>query len=402
MSGPAHDRARCSPLPASAQAADLYVNPHAAGCSDAVGPRRRGQRRRRRGARRRRRSGLARPGDVVHLASATYGAQLRPLSSGTAGAADRLPGRRARRDRCAPAGTVGVMLTGVHDVVLRGFTVRAGGPAGDLGRRREPHPDRSHDRWRTTRRGGADQGRDSGHDHAFATDQQRPRRPARHEPGARHDAERVARQRNGHDGERYDGDGVELEQHRRARDGQPRSRATATASASSTASTPAARPTQLHDHRATRSAPTPAPTSRPRAARRSWPTTASKSGLFGVVLSDNPAPVTVQYNLIQGRFQHGVLLTTGHTAARVRGCGTTPCSRRAARPRSGNASAVFVASAAQLELRNNLFAYTNSRCARHGAHDQRPLARRQLRLEHELVLEHRPARVAAWPGTARA
>ena len=31
------------------------------------------------------------------------------------------------------------------------------------------------------------------------------------------------------------------------------------------------------------------------------------SSLFGVVLSDNPAPVTVQYNLIQGRFQHGVL-----------------------------------------------------------------------------------------------
>ena len=34
-------------------------------------------------------------------------------------------------------------------------------------------------------------------------------------------------------------------------------------------------------------------------------------------------------------------------------------SRPAARRRSGNASAVFVASAAQLELRNNLLAYTN-------------------------------------------
>jgi len=70
-------------LPASAQAADLYVDPHAAGCSDVVGPDVAGH------------AatpwcsptpafGLARPGDVVHLASATYGAQLRPLSSGTA------------------------------------------------------------------------------------------------------------------------------------------------------------------------------------------------------------------------------------------------------------------------------------------------------------------------------
>ena len=70
-------------VPVSAQAADLYVNPHAAGCSDVVGPDVAGH------------AatpwcsptpalGLARPGDVVHLASATYGAQLRPLSSGTA------------------------------------------------------------------------------------------------------------------------------------------------------------------------------------------------------------------------------------------------------------------------------------------------------------------------------
>ena len=82
------------------------------------------------------------------------------------------------------------------------------------------------------------------------------------------------------------------------------------------------------------------------------------SGLFGVVLSDNPAPVTVQYNLIQGRFQHGVLLTTGHTAARARLWNNT-VQQTGRSTRSGNASAVFVASATLLELRNNLFAYTN-------------------------------------------
>ena len=68
------------------------------------------------------------------------------------------------------------------------------------------------------------------------------------------------------------------------------------------------------------------------------------SGLFGVVLSDNPAPVTVQYNLIQGRFQHGVLLTTGHTPARARLWNNT-VQQTGRSTRSGNASAVFVASA---------------------------------------------------------
>src|ERR1700710_1843498 len=71
-------------LPASAQAADLYVNPHTAGCSDTADA-----------ASARSEAtpwcsltpalGLAGPGDVVHLASATYAAQLRPLRSGSPG-----------------------------------------------------------------------------------------------------------------------------------------------------------------------------------------------------------------------------------------------------------------------------------------------------------------------------
>src|SRR6185436_16132180 len=69
-------------VPATAQAADLYVDPAQPGCSDTAGsdvatnpatpwcsptPA----------------QGLARPGDTVHLASTTYHSQLRPLSSGT-------------------------------------------------------------------------------------------------------------------------------------------------------------------------------------------------------------------------------------------------------------------------------------------------------------------------------
>ena len=83
------------------------------------------------------------------------------------------------------------------------------------------------------------------------------------------------------------------------------------------------------------------------------------SSMFGLVVSDNPAFVTVQYNLIQGRFQHGVLITTGTTAARVRLWNNT-VQQTGRSTTSGNASAVFIVSAAQVETRNNLFAYTNS------------------------------------------
>ena len=42
------------------------------------------------------------------------------------------------------------------------------------------------------------------------------------------------------------------------------------------------------------------------------------SSVWGLVLSDNSAFVTVEYNLVQGHFQHGIFLTTGTTAARAR------------------------------------------------------------------------------------
>ena len=111
--------------PAVAHASDVYVNP-ALGCSDSasatvaaspstpwcsLAPAIR----------------LARPGDVVHVAP-------RPTRA--------VPPRRLGHDRtrrssikadgavtiAAPAGTVSVMLVGVHDVVLRGMTVLAAAP----------------------------------------------------------------------------------------------------------------------------------------------------------------------------------------------------------------------------------------------------------------------------------
>ena len=84
-----------------------------------------------------------------------------------------------------------------------------------------------------------------------------------------------------------------------------------------------------------------------------------RTSLFGVVVSDNPAVVTVQYNLIQGRFQHGILVTTGrHSSARARFWNNT-VEQTGRLSGTGNASAVFVVSAGLLALRNNLFAYTN-------------------------------------------
>jgi hypothetical protein len=83
------------------------------------------------------------------------------------------------------------------------------------------------------------------------------------------------------------------------------------------------------------------------------------SSMFGLVISDNPVFVTAAYNLIQGRFQHGILITTGTTAARAQLWNNT-VQQTGRSTSSGNASAVFVVSAAQLEMRNNLFAYTNS------------------------------------------
>jgi hypothetical protein len=341
-------------LPASAQAADLYVSPHAAGCSDTVAaavagnpatpwcsltPA----------------LGLAGPGDVVHLASATYAAQLRPLRSGT-------PAQPITYQAegpvviAPPAGTTGVMLTGVHDLVLRGLNVRGAAGRGiwiddassilidratvanaagvGIQIKRGTSVTIMHSRLINNSRAGLlDMG------------------PAQ---GTTLRDSLVSA--NGHDGQRYNGDGVELNS-----SGATVSGNTITHNGDGISFEHGIYVGATANHYAiTRN--TIGGNAGADVKAEGGPGLVAEnrlnSGLFGVVLSDNPAAVTVQYNLIQGRFQHGVLLTTGATPARARLWNNTV--RQTGRSTSsGNASAVFVASAAQLDLRNNLLSYTN-------------------------------------------
>ena len=340
--------------PASASAADLYVNAHAARCSDAAGvaaaqdpatpwctpgPA----------------SRLAAAGDVVHLASATYGDQLRPLASGTQ-SQPIVYQADGPVTLLAPAGTVTVMIIGVHDVVLRGFTVKAAAKQAiwvDAASRITLDDDTvanssgvgvqikggvgvtvSHSRLINNARAGLldmSEARDTTLSSSLVS-------------------------ANGHDGERYDGDGVELDGtgalvtgNRITRNGDSIGFEHGIYAGSSARSYTISGNTIGGNAGADiKAAGGPALVVGNRL----------RSGLFGLVLSDNPAPITVEYNLIQGRFQHGVLLTTGHAAARGRLWNNT-VEQTGRSTSSGNASAVFVASATQLELRNNLIAYTN-------------------------------------------
>ena len=83
------------------------------------------------------------------------------------------------------------------------------------------------------------------------------------------------------------------------------------------------------------------------------------NGRYGIVLSDNPSAVTVEHNLVEGRAQHLVFLTSGTTAARARlWANTIVQSGRSTS--SGDASTVFVNAATSLELRDNLLCYANA------------------------------------------
>lgn len=76
-------------------------------------------------------------------------------------------------------------------------------------------------------------------------------------------------------------------------------------------------------------------------------------GTYGLVLAANPAPVDVFENVITGRAQHLVFLTTG-ARARLYHDTIVQSGRSAA---SGEASAVFVNEAVSLEVRNTLACY---------------------------------------------
>jgi hypothetical protein len=79
-------------------------------------------------------------------------------------------------------------------------------------------------------------------------------------------------------------------------------------------------------------------------------------GQFGLVLSDNPAPVDVEVNVLEGWAQHLVLLTAAATPSRARLRANT-IVQNGRSTTSGEASAVFVLAAASLELRDNLVCY---------------------------------------------
>jgi len=83
------------------------------------------------------------------------------------------------------------------------------------------------------------------------------------------------------------------------------------------------------------------------------------NGRYGIVLSDNPAAVTVEGNAIDGRAQHLVFLTAGATAARARLWANT-IVQTGRSTTSGDASAVFVNAAASLDLRDNVLCYANA------------------------------------------
>ncbi len=85
-------------------------------------------------------------------------------------------------------------------------------------------------------------------------------------------------------------------------------------------------------------------------------------GRWGVVLSDNPDRVAVTQNVIGGSAQHLVFLTAGTTAGRAVLAQNTIVQRGRATT-TGDASALFVVAADDLELRDNLVAYTGADAA---------------------------------------
>ena len=85
-------------------------------------------------------------------------------------------------------------------------------------------------------------------------------------------------------------------------------------------------------------------------------------GRWGIILSDNPDRVQVTQNVIGGSAQHLVFLTAGTTAARAILTQNT-IAQRGRSTTAGDASAVFVVAADDLELHDNLVAYTGADAA---------------------------------------
>lgn len=123
-----------------------------------------------------------------------------------------------------------------------------------------------------------------------------------------------------------------------------------------------------------------------------------EGGRLGLVLSDNPAPVTAYYNVVYGPYQHGVFLTTGTTPARARLWNNTVVVTARNAP-SGDASAVFVNAAAQLDLRNNLMVYAHADNAGSAVHVVDKARLQGFTSDHNWVATLEPGgRHLAWNG----
>jgi hypothetical protein len=79
---------------------------------------------------------------------------------------------------------------------------------------------------------------------------------------------------------------------------------------------------------------------------------------LGLVFSDNTRPVSAYYNVIVGKFQHAVFFTSGASAAKARLWDNT-IVQTGRLTSSGDASAVFINSAALADIRNDVICYTN-------------------------------------------
>jgi hypothetical protein len=79
---------------------------------------------------------------------------------------------------------------------------------------------------------------------------------------------------------------------------------------------------------------------------------------LGLIFSDNGTPVSAYENVIAGRFQHAVFFTSDKSAAQARLWNNT-IVQTGRLTTSGDASAVFVNSAALADIRNNLICYSN-------------------------------------------
>jgi Right handed beta helix region len=339
---------------ASARASDLYVDPGNPACSDRASaltassaetpwcsplPATR----------------LTRPGDVVHLAAATYAVQVRPAVSGTPvqpivyqgdGVVTIVP----------PHATVGVMVSNVHDLVVRGVNVLADAAQGIA---IDDSQNITLDRDTVTNHGGSGvwikhgssitvtrcvlvgNARAGLFDSLYAV-------------GTTLSDSTITA--NGIDGQQYGGDGVDLNGTDEVARGD-----TITGNGDGIGfehgiyiGATAAHYSIIGNRIGGNAGADIKATGGAGVIAYNY----LESGFWGLVFSDNTTLVTVEYNLVQGSFQHGIFLTTGTTPARVRLLNNT-VEQTGRWTASGDASAVFVASAADLVMRNNLLSYTN-------------------------------------------